>query len=496
MPVATRRTRRHSFDIWPGFVDALASLLMVVIFVLMVFVVAHFYLSSALSGKDEALARLNRQLTELGELLALEREANADLRLNVAQLSAELQNAIGAREGLAAQVDALTAERDALLGRAAALSSRVDEANQNLDEVSRQLEDAFKVIAADREKIELQLREIASLQADIQALRTVRERLEGEVAALELLRQENAEEIATLRSRLEASETARAEADDALRLSEEQRTLLMAELAALRDRSQALEAELASAEERTVLAQRTITEREIRIEELLTALEATEAALTAEQQLTEESEAQIALLNQQIAALRQQLARLEVALDASEAANAEQKVQIANLSQRLNLALASKVEELARYRSEFFGRLREVLGDRDDIRIVGDRFVFQSEVLFPTASAQLGEAGKRQLDRLADTLLEVTRRIPPEIDWVLRVDGHTDIRPISTALYPSNWELSTARAVSVVKYLIERGIPPERLAAAGFGAYQPIDPGFTEEAFARNRRIELKLDQR
>jgi chemotaxis protein MotB len=151
---------------------------------------------------------------------------------------------------------------------------------------------------------------------------------------------------------------------------------------------------------------------------------------------------------------------------------------------------------LARYRSEFFGRLREVLGSRQDIRIVGDRFVFQSEVLFPSGSATLEESGKVQLAKLANTLLEIALRIPPEVNWIMRVDGHTDPRPISTPQFPSNWELSTARAISVVKFLVERGVPSDRLVAAGFGEYQPLDPSRSDDAFARNRRIEMKLDQR
>jgi chemotaxis protein MotB len=194
--------------------------------------------------------------------------------------------------------------------------------------------------------------------------------------------------------------------------------------------------------------------------------------------------------------LREQLARLSKALDVSEEKSKEQQVQIADLGRRLNLALASKVEELAQYRSEFFGRLREILGDRPDIRVVGDRFVFQSEVLFDQASADLGDPAKKQLMPLATALKELVQKIPKDINWVLRVDGHTDDRPISTAQFPSNWELSTARAISVVKFLIEQGIPAERLAATGFGQYQPLDPREDEVAWRRNRRIELKLTER
>jgi chemotaxis protein MotB len=179
-----------------------------------------------------------------------------------------------------------------------------------------------------------------------------------------------------------------------------------------------------------------------------------------------------------------------------EAENEEKEVQIADLGRRLNAALATKVQELARFRSDFFGRLRELLGDRQDIRVVGDRFVFQSEVLFASGSAELEPEGRKQLSQLASALAEIAATIPEDIDWVLRVDGHTDRRPISTPEFPSNWELSTARAISVVKFLIIRGIGPNRLAATGFGQFQPLDTGSDEIAFRRNRRIELKLTQR
>jgi chemotaxis protein MotB len=205
---------------------------------------------------------------------------------------------------------------------------------------------------------------------------------------------------------------------------------------------------------------------------------------------------QIALLNHQLAALRQQLAGIEAALAASEKKTAEQEVQIAGLGQRLNAALAGRVQELSRYRSEFFGRLREILGNDPGIRIVGDRFVFQSEVLFARGAADLGEDGRLQIVKVAGTLKELAQRIPPDIDWVLQVDGHTDRTPIFTASFPSNWELSIARAMSVVRLLVEAGIPARRLSAAGFAEFQPLDDRDDEIAFRRNRRIELKLTQR
>jgi chemotaxis protein MotB len=202
------------------------------------------------------------------------------------------------------------------------------------------------------------------------------------------------------------------------------------------------------------------------------------------------------LLNQQIAALRRQLAALEDALEVSEKRDRDSQAKIADLGQRLNLALAQRVQELQRYRSEFFGRLREILGNRPEIRVVGDRFVFQSEVFFDRGSAALRPEARPELDKLASALLDLERQIPTDIPWVLRVDGHTDTRPIATAQFPSNWELSAARAISVVRYLMSKGIKAERLAAAGFGEFQPIDPASSEEAYSRNRRIELKLTER
>ncbi len=341
MAIPSRRQRRSSIDIWPGFVDALSQLVMVIVFVLLVFTAGQFYLSDALSGRDQALQRLSQQVNELSDLLALERKANADLRLNVAQLSSQLQ--------------AVNAQRDKLTNRVAELSDKADQASGK---------------AAD--------------------------------------------------------------------------------------------------------AQQQIAERDAKLAQAQTTIDQ---------------------LNQNILALRQQLAQIAAALDASEAKNKEQQVQIADLGKRLNAALATKVEELARFRSEFFGTLRQVLGDRPDIRIVGDRFVFQSEVLFPIASADLTDEAKQRLQLVANALKEISAKIPSNIDWVLQVDGFTDKRPINTPQFPSNWELSTARAISVVRFFIDQGIAPDRLSAAGFGEYQPLDSGNNEAAFRRNRRIELKLTE-
>ncbi|TDI61396.1 MAG: peptidoglycan -binding protein [Alphaproteobacteria bacterium] len=353
MPAFNRqRGRRSNADHWPGFVDALSSMLLVIVFLLSLFVLAQVFLSQTLSGQDEEMDRLNDTIAQLQRTLAMEREDASNMRLNLAQLSASLQSANLTREKLEAR--------------------------------TVQLEGGLQTALGDIEDSTRQAAQIADLQAT------------------------------------------------------------------LSDRQQKLTG----------------------------------------------AQDQLKLLNQQIAALRQQLARLEAALIASEQRDKEQQAVISNLGRRLNVALAQRVQELAGYRSEFFGKLREAIGNHPGIQIVGDRFVMQSEVLFGSASAQLNPQGANELTKLATTLSTVIQRIPAEIDWVLRVDGHTDPVPISTSQFPSNWELSTARATAVVRYLISQGIPPNRLAATGFGEFAPIINDVNTEANRRNRRIEFKLTQR
>jgi chemotaxis protein MotB len=250
---------------------------------------------------------------------------------------------------------------------------------------------------------------------------------------------------------------------------------------------------VASEQERTVLAQRELEQRELRLAELLRSSGRTEEALATEQALSREALNQVDILNRQINALRVQLTSLEQALDLEQQKVEEQQVTIADLGGKLNLALAGKVEELSRFRSEFFGRLRQVLGERPDVRVVGDRFVFQSEVLFPSASATIEPGGRDELRKLADSLREISSEIPSDLPWVLQINGHTDRRPISTPEFPSNWELSAARAINVGKFLVEQGIPPERIAVAGFAHFHPLDDRSDEIAYRRNRRIEIKL---
>ena len=338
------RGRRNTggADYWPGFVDAMATLLLVMTFLLSVFMIAQYFVTREVSGKDTALKRLTRQIAQLTELLALEKGQKKSLDEELAALTATLANVEGERDRLGSLVG--TGE-----GRAATAEAQV-----------------------------VQL----------------------------------------------------------------------------------------------------------------------ETALDGQKTLTNEALAKVEILNQQILALRRQLDSLAAALDASEKKASDSKARIDDLGKRLNVALARQVEELKAYRSDFFGRLRRLLENRRDVRVVGDRFVFESEVLFPPGSAILSPQGFNALQPLANAILDIEKSIPRDVDWVLQVDGHTDVRPINTPEFPSNWELSSARALSVVRFLINQGVSAEHLVAAGFGEFQPIDRGTSEDALRRNRRIELKLTNR
>ncbi|CAL8975903.1 Outer membrane protein A [Rhodoplanes serenus] len=340
----SRFRRDRTIDYWPGFVDALSTLLLGIIFLLTVFVVVQFFLSQEVAGKDTALQRLNAQIAQLTDLLSLEKSGKAGLEQEIARLTASLAGAESERDRLRAG------------GSGPGAQDQLGAAQGRISELS--------------------------------------------------------------------------------------------------------------------------------------------GALDLEKRATARALAQVELLNQQIAALRRQLGALEQALDASDKKDKDAQARIADLGQRLNVALAQRVQELSRYRSDFFGRLRAILGNRPDVRIVGDRFVFQAEVFFDSGQAALRPEGRIELDKLAAALADLEKQIPPEIPWVMRVDGHTDIRPIASPQFPNNWALSAARAISVVQYLIGKGVSPQRLVAAGFGEFQPLDPDRTEEAFQRNRRLELKLTER
>ncbi|WP_421404319.1 peptidoglycan -binding protein [Agrobacterium fabrum] len=343
MALARNRRRDRGVDYWPGFVDALSTLLMAIMFLLTVFVLAQFVLSREITGKDEVLTRLNSQIAELTELLAMEKGNKQDIE----DALASLQSTLAASENERSRLQSLL---DAGSGNNASANARIGSLTGELDN---------------------------------------------------------------------------------------------------------------------------------------------------QKQANARASSQIELLNQQIAALRAQIASVEAALQASEAKDTSSQVKIADLGRRLNVALAQRVQELNRYRSDFFGRLREILSDRENIRIVGDRFVFQSEVLFPSGGNDLNPEGQAEMAKLATALLDLAKEIPAEINWVLRVDGHTDnVQLTGSGRYRDNWELSSARATSVVKFLISKGVPANRLVAAGFGEYQPIAEGDSLEARQQNRRIELKLTER
>ena len=504
------RRRGPRADYWPGFVDLMSTLLLVMIFLLVVYMLAQYFLQRTLSGQTDELGELSAQISSLAEMLSLEQQANAELRINIAQLSVQLQTSLSERDRLGGQLTVVSDERDTLRLRLRNMTGEGQTAMAEAALAAQAQAEAVLRAEAGEEKITVLLADIERLRRDIDALQAVRADLEAKVvtlaAALVESRGELAEsrdETASVSVALDESRDRTARIDVALDESRDRAARIDAALMALRDTTAELETRLSDERERTALAQRSLEEREIRLAEVQALyvaaqgfLDESDSSLSESRSLSARQRDQIAVLNQQITALRMQLARIENALEISERESEEQQVAIASLGQRLNEALAAKVEELAAYRSEFFGRLRQVLGDRRDFTIIGDRFVFQSEVLFGTGSDELGEEGHERLAAFAGVLRDVMVRIPTDLPWILQVDGHTDRRPIHTVRFPSNWELSAARAISVVNFLVERGIPPRHLSATGYGEFQPIDTRDDEIGYRRNRRIELKLTQR
>lgn len=426
MSFFSRRKGQQSLSVWPGYVDVLSALLMVVIFVLMIFMAVQFLLSELISSQDTELSRLHQKISELTQELGIERERSQALTSQIAELSGMVEDLQTERQGLIKRVDSLSEQSE-----------------------------------SDREQIEKQLLLIASLQEDISALRQMRDKLENRVGELS--------------AQLEKKET---------------------EAGNLRDRSQKLEARLAEQKERTHLAQQEVDKKEIRIQALNAVVGEQKQALEEQRNLTADARGEIALLKQRIEGLQSKLEEISQALAKAEKQKADKDAEIEKLGKRLNIVLAREVNRLERYRSEFFGRLRKILSDFPYVQIEGDRFVFQTELLFDSGSAALQPRGKKHLKEIAEVLKEVSKEIPDDIDWVLRIDGHTDRLPIQTEHFQSNWELSTARAVEVVKFLAGQNIPEDRMAAAGFSQFHPLDPADTPEAYRKNRRIEIKLTAR
>ena len=438
--LGSRRRVTTTVNVWPGYVDALAALILLIIFMLLVFTVAQIFLADTVSSRDAELVRLNDKLSEISAALLVQQNTN-----------------------------------EALSERLSVLRNQLTQRTFLENALKEQIAKLEETVSADRQTISVQLGELAQLEHDIIALKQVRRDLEAEVASL----------AGTLKSQDENVERLETELDDRL-----------AEIGTLRDNSKALQARLESQENLTLLAQEEIEEKEFRIQDLVAIVEEGKEALRDEKELSASAYADVKRLSQQIDSLKNDLSSISSALRLEEQKTASQEAQLENLGQRLNTLLAERVNELEQYRSDFFGRLRQVLVKSPDIRIEGDRFLLPSALFFVSASAMLGEQGKNELDKIARTLNEISAAIPGDINWILRVDGHTDPLPIQTQRFPSNWELSTARAVSVVRYLAEQGIPPGRMTAAGFGEFHPVDPGQSEAAYQRNRRIELKLTRR
>jgi len=438
--LGSRRRIATVVNVWPGYVDALSALLMLIIFMLLIFTVAQIFLAETVSSRDAELDRLNHKLNEISDALQVQRNTN-----------------------------------QALSEKLSILRNQYTQGEFYQNALKQQIAELEKTVSADKQTISIQLSEMAQLEHDIIALRQMRKVLEANVA--------------TLASRLD---------DQDLDIDELETELdnRLVQIGTLRDSRKSLQARLASQESMTMLAQKDIEKKEFRIEELVVIVGEGSEALEKEKKLSASAYANVKNLSQQIDTLKNKLNSISSALQLEEQKTASQETQLANLGQRLNTLLAERVNELEQYRSDFFGRLRQVLVKSPDIRIEGDRFLLPSALFFASASATLAEGGKQELNKLARTLNEISIAIPDDINWILRVDGHTDQLPINTQRFPSNWELSTARAVSVVRYLAQQGIPSKRMTAAGFGEFHPVDPGQSEAAYQRNRRIELKLTRR
>ena len=430
MAISTRRSRTQETNIWPGFVDALAALLMVIIFVLMIFIVAQFYLTQLLSGRDDDLAKLQGQILELGELLSIERTTNAKLANNINRLNESLVIATTKQETLNSKISELIILNESLGGQVNILTAERDALDKNL---------------------KLSQSSLAMSQSDLEGALQQLKNIETELEAKALQNKQTKKEL-----------------DGTRKLS----LLMQSDLDEARDLLQKIIIKLSK--EKLHL---------VNLKELNKELNVKYSASTNR-------------LNAQILALKREMMNLSDILKKSEMENELKNVKIVDLGRKLNRALASKVQELAKFRSEFFGRLQDVLKNRRDIRTVGDRFVFQSEVLFASGASDIATAGKKELAQLARTLNSIAPNIPKKINWILQIEGHTDHIPISNKRFQNNWELSAARAISVVEFLIGQGVPADRLSAAGYGEFQPLDKRRDEIGNRRNRRIEMKLTQR
>lgn len=565
MALSRRTGARFQGSIWPGFVDAMTGLLLVLMFVLTIFMVVQFVLTEQISGQETELDELSSEVAALAQALGLERRATADLETQAEQQNALIATLQAARaeqaEALAAaqtqissfeaQVAGLIADRDSALGqvsdleaREATLLSEQEALNLALaasrEEVDAQSEQA-RLAAARREALEALMNDLRARNAEAQGqievltanMDAAQEALSAqeaaqlaEAAAAEALRERLANADTELTAMTLSLEAQRREAEETLTLLAAARAAqeeLDLRLSAAQEGSEAeiedLRARLAAALAAQLSAETAAGETQTEAEQRAALLAQAQSELAQEQETSAAAQRQTEALNQQVAALRLQLSNLQGLLEEAEVADAARQVELQSLGSQLNTALArvaaeerrraeleaaevarleAETKNLEQYRSEFFGRLRTVLGTQEGVRIEGDRFVFSSEVLFPPGGADLSREGRGEVAKVAGILRNVAADIPDGIDWVIRVDGHTDNVPLSgQGEFADNWELSQARALSVVKYMANfLGIPPDRLAANGFGQYQPVDAADTDAARARNRRIELKFTEK
>ena len=539
--MSTRSLRNRLADttnIWPGFVDVLATLLIVIIFVLMVFTVSQIYLSDAISGRDKALQDLRSQINELSKILVIETKDKEEALSTLSETEKELEDT-----QLNLQSEQLLSEQ--LQTDVAKKRSELFVQEQNIIALSEQISSLLKelrIVANALETYEGQ--EIALLETEglgerinkalatrIDQLKLLNEKLEQsekslneKILELDLVNQKLNDNEVTLQDQifqyqqltndlleindsLGLKDATLKEQLDAIRFKNEELARLNKDLIQkdstifnLRGKISELNNILSLSEEKQVEQEVQLSnlknqilsiEEDSKIKEETSLKEIEKMQIQAEQTLQ-----QINLLSNEIDILKNEISILNSALEANEIDILAKDLEIEVLGEKLNKALTSKVFELQKYRSEFFGKLQAILGDREDIKIVGDRFIFETELLFDSASADLQESGKEKLSEIGLTLKETTVDIPLEIDWIIMVEGHTDKRPINTFKFPSNWELSTARANSVLKLLLDIGFAPDRLAAAGYGEFYPISNGDTDSDYQQNRRIELKLTSR
>ncbi|EEE37780.1 flagellar motor protein [Rhodobacteraceae bacterium KLH11] len=559
MALSRRTGQRFSGSVWPGFVDAMTGLLMVLTFVLTIFMVVQFVLRETISGQEDELTALSDEIAALAGALGLEERENSRLQARLGTLNTtlnqvedDLAQAQGRITDFEAQVAALLADQERAQGDIATLEAQRDDLLTEQEALNLALAQSRQEIDAQAEAARLAAARREALEALVADLETSSDTQTAQIAELEQqLTEEEAARLAeaaaaeTLRDRLQNADaelTAMTLALEAQRKeAEETLTLLAAAQAAKAElerqfgeiNAEELKAQLKAALDAQTQAQAQAEAQQSLAEERAALLAIARDTLASEQEISTEAQRQTALLNQQMSALRNQLGSLQALLDDYEDRNAAAEIQIQTLGQDLNAALAraaseerrrrlleeaerlrleaeaeelagqnqeltAQAEDLQRYRSEFFGRLRDVLGDQEGVRIEGDRFVFSSEVLFDTGSAVLSLEGREEVAKVANILRAVAAEIPEGLNWVIRVDGHTDNVPLAgSGRYRDNWELSQGRALSVVRYMVDAlGIPPNRLAANGFGEFQPVNPADTPDARAQNRRIELKLTER